>query len=331
MLNFLFLLSILTASEPIGKILEFSGDVKILHEKRELWPEIELKLFDGDEIRTGKKSHVLLILGDNSELRVEESSQLIMKRELLMQDTAIERALYSIKLLYGKLMAKIEKKRENWVNVGTPTSIIGVRGTEFSSGVAPDGSTILEVLEGEVEILDDDNKKVLEGERAEYDAEEGLKIEPMEMEINWDEWFEERRERFVRRKAELAEIYNRRLEERVKKLESLIDKIEKIADEGESERMKDTIANLYTLKDNLETGVEFLRREKLKVKIEKRFRDVARRWTERQRAIAERFEMRRKEIEERFQRRKQEMKEKFKNRKKEMEERFKKNDKKIRE
>ncbi len=325
MLNLLLFFSIVITVEPLGKIREFSGDVKILHEKKQLQPQIELQLFDGDEIRTGKKSHVLLILGDNSELRVEESSQVILKKELLMQDTAIERALYSIKLLYGKLMAKIEKKKEDWVNVGTPTSIIGVRGTEFSSGVAPDGSTILEVLEGEVDVLDDENKKVLEGERAEYDAEEGLKIEPMEREINWDEWFEERRKRFLKRRAELAEIHNRRLEERVKKLESLIEKIEKVADEGESERMEDAIANLYTLKDNLETGVEFLRREKLRVKIEKRFKDVARRWAERQRAIAERFEMRRREMEERFERRKQEMEEKFKKRRNEMEERLRKN------
>lgn len=311
----LFLGILILATDPVGKIKEFSGEVKVIHDKKEQTPQPWLNLFDGDEIKTGKRSYAIIMLADNSELRVEESSNLIIKKELLMQDTAIEKALYSIKLLYGKLLAKIEKKNEQWVNVGTPTSIIGVRGTEFYSGVAPDGSTIVEVVEGEVEVLDDENKKVAEGERAEFDTEEGLKVEPIEKEINWDEWFEQRREKFLKRKSELAEIHNTLLEKRMKRLESLIEKIERTADEGESEKMKQDVSLLYTLKDNLETGIEFLKREKLKVKIEKRFKEVAQRWAERKRQVAERFERRRQEIEKRFRERRKEIEERFKNRK----------------
>lgn len=311
----LFLGILILATDPVGKIKEFSGEVKVIHDKKEQTPQPGLNLFDGDEIKTGKRSYAIIMLADNSELRVEESSNLIIKKELLMQDTAIEKALYSIKLLYGKLLAKIEKKNEQWVNVGTPTSIIGVRGTEFYSGVAPDGSTIVEVVEGEVEVLDDENKKVAEGERAEFDTEEGLKVEPIEKEINWDEWFEQRREKFLKRKSELAEIHNTLLEKRMKRLESLIEKIERTADEGESEKMKQDVSLLYTLKDNLETGIEFLKREKLKVKIEKRFKEVAQRWAERKRQVAERFERRRQEIEKRFRERRKEIEERFKNRK----------------
>lgn len=323
MIKLFLILSLMSASEPIGKLKETGGDVSLIREKKTIIAETNQTILDNDEIKTGEKSYAVILLADNSELKIEESSDLFLRKELLMQDTAIEKALYSIKLLYGRLVAKIEKKKEEWVNVGTPTSIIGVRGTEFYSGVAPDGSTIVEVVDGEVEVLDEENKKVAEGERAEYDAEEGLKVEAMEKEINWDEWFEKRRGRFLTRKDELAEIHNKRLEKRVKKLESLIEKIEKVADEGESEKMREMVANLYTLKDNLETGVDFLRREKLKVKIEKRFRDVAKRWAERKKIIAERFEKRRREMEEKFQRRKKEMEEKFKNRRKDMEEQFK--------
>lgn len=323
MIKLFLILSLISAAEPIGRVKELSGDVSMIREKKTIAAETNQPVLENDEIKTGEKSYAVILFSDKSEIRIEESSDLVLKKELLMQDTAIEKTLYSIKLLYGKLMAKIEKKKEEWVNVGTPTSIIGVRGTEFSSGVAPDGSTIVEVSDGEVEVLDDENKRVAEGERAEYDAEEGLKIEPIEKEIDWDEWFEKRRERFLTKKDELAEIHNERLEKRVKKLESLLETIEKVADEGESEKMREIVANLYSLKDNLETGVDFLRREKLKVKIEKRFRDVAKRWEERRKAIAERFEKRRREMEERFKLRKKEMEEKFKNRRREMEERFK--------
>jgi hypothetical protein len=300
---------------PVGEVKEFSGEVKIIHESKEIPPVSALKLFDGDEIKTGEKSYAIVILDDDSELRVDESSNLIITKELLMQDTAIEKALYSIKLLYGKLISKIQKKNEKWLNVGTPTSIIGVRGTEFYSGVAPDGSTIVEVVEGEVEVLDEENKRVAEGERAEFDTEEGLKVESIEKEVNWDEWFEQKRKNFLKRKSELAEIHNKRMEKRMKKLESLIEDIEKTADEGESEKMKEEVAVLYSLKDNLETGIEFLRREGIRIKIEKRFKEVAQRWADRKHEVAQRFEKRRMEIEQRFKERKKEIEERFKSRK----------------
>lgn len=312
MINLLLIFTLIS-SESLSILKEKGGEVTIIRENKVIKAEVNQEVLENDEIKTGKESYAILLLADNSELKIEEFSDIVLRKELLMHDTAIEKALYSIKLFYGKLTAKIAKKKEEWVNVGTPTSIIGVRGTEFYSGVAQDGSTILEVVEGEVEVLDEENKRVEAGERAEFDTEEGLKIEPMEEEINWDDWFKHRKEKFLKRKSELAEMHNKRLEKRLKRLEYLVEKIGDVADEGESEKMKEIVASIYTLKDNLETGVEFLKREGLRVKIEKRFMDVAKRWRERKQEVATKFEKRRREIEQRFRERRKEIEERFKN------------------
>lgn len=319
MVGLILILTIFSTNEPIGRVTELWGEVFCLHEGTKEHCEKGQDIFDGDAIETERSAFAFLVMADGSEIEVQELSRMTLTKELLMKDTAIEKVLYSLKLFSGKLITKIAKNKERWVNVGTPTSIIGVRGTEFYSGVAPDGSTILEVTEGEVEVLDEDTIKVKQGERAEFDTEEGLKIEPITKEIDWDEWFKMRRERFVKRRKEIEEILNRRLKRRMEKLESIIKRIEQVAEEGKSERMKEEVANLYSFKDNLETGVEFMRIKGLRAKIEKRFKEVASRWEERRKMIAERFEKRRRELEERFERRHREMEERFEKRKREME------------
>jgi len=316
MIRWLLILNLISSVESLGKIKGLSGDVLLIRGGHEIAPAIGQVVEDGDEIRTGGDSYVIILLEDNSEIKVDGSSRLVLKKELLMKDTAIERVLYSLKLLYGKLIMKIEKRPEQWLNVGTPTSIIGVRGTGFSAGVAGDGSTIVDVTDGVVEVLDDETLRVSAGERAEYDPEEGLKIIPSTGEINWDEWFRVRRERFLKRKKILAEILHQRLENRVKRMESVVEELEKTAEEGEREKMKEKISALYNLRDNLETGIEFLKYEGIRIRFEERFREVERRWAERKRAVAERFELRRREIERRFQERRNEIEERFKNRRK---------------
>ncbi len=76
-------------------------------------------------------------------------------------EVVVDDYVYDYKTLDGKFVAEMTKgafrfvtgrMRKAGVQLGTPTAIIGVRGTDFIVVVAGDGSTTVSVLDGEVEI-----------------------------------------------------------------------------------------------------------------------------------------------------------------------------------
>ena len=76
-------------------------------------------------------------------------------------EVIVDDYVYDYKTLDGKFVAEMTKgafrfvtgrMRKAGVQLGTPTAIIGVRGTDFIVVVGGNGSTTVSVLEGEVEI-----------------------------------------------------------------------------------------------------------------------------------------------------------------------------------
>jgi tetratricopeptide (TPR) repeat protein len=109
----------------------------------------------GAAVRTGAFGQVALLLRDNTQLRVNQNSELTIKGVNPDETTAVE-------LNQGHIWAQAKRflravtgavaVARPAVQVTTPTSTIGIRGTDWDVRLDPDGATTLTVLSGVVEL-----------------------------------------------------------------------------------------------------------------------------------------------------------------------------------
>jgi len=120
-----------------AKITSITGtaNVRLGGEKQWVLAEEGMMLNQGDVIKTGSDSWVLLNVngsGETATIEVEASSQLMMAQ--LLKD--IEKGTQStlLDLAIGEIMITVEKvhTEDSRFEVKTPTSTVGVRGTKFS-------------------------------------------------------------------------------------------------------------------------------------------------------------------------------------------------------
>jgi hypothetical protein len=137
----------------------------------------------GTRIRTGKKGRAEVELDDGSRLRVKPRSSLMLSK--LKRH---KKKKTSVLLFFGQLWSKVTKtvSSGNKYEVNTPNAVCGVRGTEFTTIVADDGSVRVRVTGGSVGVQNDSTTTgVSAGQEAEadedgvgeaYTAEERAKI-----------------------------------------------------------------------------------------------------------------------------------------------------------
>lgn len=135
------------ADTPPPVILEARGTVEIAKAGANVWTAAKSgqALATGDRVRTGENSGALVRLADLSVWQMAEISVIGIEAPRQPQsklDLFIERGLG---FFFGR------DKRET-VGVRTRTVSGAVRGTEFNVSVAEDGTTLLSLLEGEVEL-----------------------------------------------------------------------------------------------------------------------------------------------------------------------------------
>lgn len=105
-------------------------------------------LVTGDELKTGQKSLALVKFTDNSLIRVRENSFLKIfadkNNKALSKNTYIEK---------GKVGFQVAKQENEEFKFTTPTMVASIRGTEGIFEVLPNGSSLLVVIEGLVEVV----------------------------------------------------------------------------------------------------------------------------------------------------------------------------------
>ena len=128
----LFLSTNTAASETIGIIKSISGDVYLTNTISEIKAVPNMKLNQGDSIRTGPNSNAGLILEDDTVVSLGSNSEIIIEKFLF--DPAAEKLEFVARMLQGTfsfISGQIAKLAPDQVKLETPDATLGVRGTKF--------------------------------------------------------------------------------------------------------------------------------------------------------------------------------------------------------
>ena len=135
-----------------GKVLSVQGSVEV---ERPPWipAQVDMELNAGETLRTGARSRAAVLLADETQLKLGSNSQLQLN-EIRPTSNLVQRVAQSapsgdsqVNLNAGKAWLRA-RKRPARVRVRTPAVTAAIRGTEFVLEVAPDGESIMTVLEG---------------------------------------------------------------------------------------------------------------------------------------------------------------------------------------
>lgn len=128
------------AAEKIGQVKVVSGDVTILRDGQAIPAEAGSELFEKDVIKTGENSAIGMTFSDNSRVSLGPVSELALETYAFQKPGKPDS--FEARLQNGSLTAasgKISKSRPLAMRVLTPTTVLGVKGTEFAVRVSDEG------------------------------------------------------------------------------------------------------------------------------------------------------------------------------------------------
>jgi len=146
-----------------GKLVYLQGQVEVRRAGLKDWvpAQINQDLCAGDTVRTGAISRAAVLCVDESQLKLNENTVVILKsaapsprlRLGEVSPAALEEAAPSLyEVPQGEVW--LRNKNEKFLfEVETPAVTAGIRGTELNLRVALDGATILTLLEGSLRLF----------------------------------------------------------------------------------------------------------------------------------------------------------------------------------
>ena len=174
----------LKSKPAAGKLISAEGDVALGGSATQPGAAIG----DGSQLKTGANSSAVIELGDGSRIKIlpDSLAEVVSNRNYAMRDASASGSTnwFSglLRLSAGTLEALASKtaKRATPLQIETPTSLVGVRGTEFRIGYDDpiNKSARTEVIEGKVRA---DNPAQQSG--ADLPAGTGALIKPLEKEV----------------------------------------------------------------------------------------------------------------------------------------------------
>ncbi len=120
------------ASATIGIIKSVSGDVYLTNATSAIKAVPNMRLNQGDSIRTGPNSNAGLIFEDDTVVSLGSNSEMSIEKFLF--DPAAEKLEFVARLLQGTfsfISGQIAKLAPDQVKIETPDATLGVRGTKF--------------------------------------------------------------------------------------------------------------------------------------------------------------------------------------------------------
>lgn len=135
---------------PLAIIRRFKPDVKIKNAASQDWQDATMaaQLFDSDTLMTEENGYAAVQFMDNSLVKVKPKSLLIIRGEVIDKNSTAGRIAVEV----GEIFLNVTK-RQSQFEVQTPTAVASVKGTSYSTEVATDGTTIVIVFAGSVELV----------------------------------------------------------------------------------------------------------------------------------------------------------------------------------
>ncbi|MEJ2670782.1 MAG: tetratricopeptide repeat protein [Deltaproteobacteria bacterium] len=154
------------AGAPLGgKLIYLQGQVTVAAAGTQTWrrAEVNQDLFVGDAIRTGPDSRAAILLVDESQLKLNENTVLVLKSVVPSPRLGLTEvkpaaagaapgSLYQI--MQGEIWLRNNKEKFPFA-VETPAVTAAIRGTEFNLRVQPDGASALTLLGGSLQLVND--------------------------------------------------------------------------------------------------------------------------------------------------------------------------------
>lgn len=140
-------------SSASAKVIGVHGSALVKRPDRsETQAELGMQLTSGDEVISAEDSFVMIEFSDQSQLRVQENTRLLLKNMQILGDEGLIDTL--IELHYGRAESSVPKRadKSSRFRIKTPSATSSVRGTEFRVGATEHRSTHSEVLTGLVEV-----------------------------------------------------------------------------------------------------------------------------------------------------------------------------------
>ncbi|MEK6794842.1 MAG: FecR family protein [Spirochaetota bacterium] len=220
--------AMLSAADPIATLTARTGAVYVILEddagkERSRSEARPGAVFNGGEkLATAKGAKASLSFIDGTVVDVAENSELM----ITPTDEWSDKNKNTIALLFGYLVAKVQKITGDdsvKFQVTTPSAIASVRGTVFGVGVGDDGSSLIGVEEGVVDVLGDVGGKNTVSLAQNEGVETGLAGGPMQKKrefmlknFEYGKWNDQLKEAFAKNPEMAMKAIDKRFETAMK-------------------------------------------------------------------------------------------------------------------
>jgi len=212
--SLLLILALIPALSALsGEVVYVEGTVDLRNSYGDLdYADIGMPVETGDTILTGLDGYAEMEMEDGSTVKVYEDSIFTL--------SSIERSgkqANSFQCVLGSVQYKFtQAMKENEPSISTPSTVCGLRGTEFTVVAGLDGSALYVVDDGSVAVT-------AQGEEVQLGAQEGVRVNAGEApgdvfpvlrgEIDFSQFRRESREQFLENPAASMGIMIRQLED----------------------------------------------------------------------------------------------------------------------
>ncbi|HSI03140.1 MAG: FecR domain-containing protein [Myxococcota bacterium] len=174
----------------------------------------------GTRIRTGADGQAEVTFADGTKMQVRPGTTVALSNAKRNEQKS------SVVLFFGRVWSKVSRSvgAETNFEVNTPNAVAGVRGTEFETAVADDGTAKVRVTEGKVAVasdVDSEAEDVSRGEETTADAKGVGDAASSSGEAQWDKFSSDGSARAKKDGGTIAKGMRERLDARRQKLQSL--------------------------------------------------------------------------------------------------------------
>ena len=201
----LCLLIVATAAEA-ASVAFYVGEVTAIRGGKKLPIKTGVVLQQGDEIMTGEKSTLELTYKDGSKVTILENSAAVVGSNDAKDSD-------NVALIFGNIRGKFSKLSKDGTSkkVYTPTNICAIRGTEFNITVSRDGSSYIDLTEGNLNIKNHYGEEdITQGEKTETRMSQAP--DKTQQQINSEEWLIDKDDELLKSPEKAVSRYRKHIE-----------------------------------------------------------------------------------------------------------------------